>query len=64
MLDEEMHLFLATGLYEERAEAEDTASIEIERVPLDDLDDGIRRCHDAKSLVGLLWLRAYGPHGA
>ena len=63
MLDEEMHLFLATGLYDERAEAEDTASIDVERVPLDELDDAIRRCHDAKSLVGLLWLRAYGLGG-
>ena len=63
LLDEEMHLFLATGLYDDRAEAEDSAGIEVERVPLAALDDAIRRCHDAKSLVGLLWLRAYGPGG-
>jgi ADP-ribose pyrophosphatase len=61
ILDEEVHLFIATGLYDERAEAEDTARIEVDRVPLADLDDAIRRCHDAKSLVGLLWLKAYGP---
>ncbi len=60
ILDEEVHLFIATDLYDDRAEAEDTASIDVESVPLRDLDDAIRRCHDAKSLVGLLWLRAYG----
>ncbi len=60
LLDEEVHLFIATDLYDDRAEAEDTASIDVESVPLRDLDDAIRRCHDAKSLVGLLWLRAYG----
>jgi ADP-ribose pyrophosphatase len=60
LLDEKVHLFVATDLYDDRAEAEDTASIEVERVPLSQLDDAINRCRDAKSLVGLLWLKAYG----
>ena len=60
LLDEEMHLFLATDLYDERAETDEDERIEIERVPLTRLDDVIERCRDAKSLVGLLWLKAYG----
>lgn len=60
VLDEQVHLFVATDLYDERAEAEDTAQIEVHEVPLAEIDDAIARCHDAKSLVGLLWLKAYG----
>jgi len=60
LLDEEMHLFLATDLYDEHADSGEDERIEIERVPLARLDDVIERCHDAKSLVGLLWLKAYG----
>jgi ADP-ribose pyrophosphatase len=59
LLDEKMHLFLATDLYDESAETDENERIEIERVPLAKLDDAIARCHDSKSLVGLLWLRAY-----
>ena len=33
--------------------------IEIEEVPLADLDQVIQGCQDAKSLVGLLWFRAH-----
>jgi 8-oxo-dGTP pyrophosphatase MutT (NUDIX family) len=57
--DEECHVYLATDLYDERAEAEDTERIEIVTVPLAELDDAIRDCHDAKSLAGLLWFRAF-----
>ena len=60
LIDEELHLYLATELHDAEAEAEDSASIDIERVPLTELDDAIARCRDAKSLVGLLWLKAYG----
>jgi ADP-ribose pyrophosphatase len=59
LLDEKMYLFLATDLYDESADADDDERIEIKRVPLADLDDAIARCHDSKSLVGLLWLKAY-----
>ena len=58
--DEEVHLYLATDLYDESAEAEENERIEIVTVPLDDLDPVIEDCSDAKTLVGLLWLRAYG----
>jgi ADP-ribose pyrophosphatase len=58
-VDEECHLFLATDLYDEAAEADENERIEIVTVPLDRLDDAIRDCRDAKSLAGLLWLRAF-----
>ncbi len=60
LLDEEMHLFLATDLYDEQAETDEDERIEIEAIPLADLDTAIERCQDAKSLVGLLWLKGYG----
>jgi 8-oxo-dGTP pyrophosphatase MutT (NUDIX family) len=56
--DEEVHLYLATDLYDESAEAGEEERIEVETVPLDDLDPVIRECRDSKTLVGLLWLRA------
>ena len=55
--DEEVTLFLATGLSGAEAEADDSERIEIVEWPLDDLDGAIDRCADAKSLVGLLILR-------
>jgi ADP-ribose pyrophosphatase len=58
-VDEECHVFLATDLYDESAEAEEEERIEIVTMPLDRLDDAIRDCRDAKSLAGLLWLRAF-----
>jgi ADP-ribose pyrophosphatase len=57
--DEECHVYLATDLYDDRAVAEDTERIEVVTVPLAELDDVIRACHDAKSLAGLLWFRAF-----
>jgi 8-oxo-dGTP pyrophosphatase MutT (NUDIX family) len=59
---EEVHVYLATGLRDEQADAGEEERIEIVEVPLDKLDDTIADCRDAKSLVGLLWFRAY--HGA
>jgi 8-oxo-dGTP pyrophosphatase MutT (NUDIX family) len=56
---EECHLYLATGLRDEQAEAEENERIEVIRHPLERLDDAIRDCADSKSLVGLLWLRAF-----
>jgi ADP-ribose diphosphatase len=58
--NEEIHLYLATDLYDETAEVEENERIEIVKVPLSDLDSAIRDCRDSKSLVGLLWLKAYG----
>jgi ADP-ribose pyrophosphatase len=57
--DEEMHLYLATDIYDKQAESDENERIEIVKVPLDELDDVIAECEDGKSLVGLLWFRAY-----
>ena len=57
--DEECHLFVATNLYDERAEVPDNERIEIVEVPLSELDNVIRDSRDSKTLVGLLWLRAF-----
>jgi ADP-ribose diphosphatase len=57
--DEECHLFMATDLYEESAETDEHERIEIVEWPLANLDSAIRDCHDGKSLIGLLWLRAF-----
>ena len=58
--DEEVHVYLATDLYDESAESGENERIEIEVLPLQQLDDVIAECRDAKTLIGLLWLRAYG----
>jgi ADP-ribose diphosphatase len=57
--DEECHVYLATDLFDERAEALGGERIEIVEAPLADLDDLIADCRDSKTLVGLLWFRAY-----
>jgi ADP-ribose pyrophosphatase len=57
--DEECHLFMATELYDQPAEAGENERIEIIEVPLAQLDRVIRDCRDSKTLVGLLWLRAF-----
>jgi 8-oxo-dGTP pyrophosphatase MutT (NUDIX family) len=64
---ERVWLFLATELYEVPidARARDSATrpdaggerIEVIEIPLDRIDDAIRRCEDAKSLIGLLMLK-------
>ncbi len=54
---EQVHLFLATELYDEPGEATDEERIEVVRIPLSELDSTIQACRDAKSLVGLLMLR-------
>lgn len=58
--DEKVHLYVATDLRDVSAEADEGEEIEIEPIPLDALDAAIERCQDSKSLIGLLWLRAYG----
>ena len=57
--DEEIHVYLATGLEDAEADPGEDERIEIVEVPLDRLDDVIAECKDAKSLIGLLWLKAY-----
>jgi 8-oxo-dGTP pyrophosphatase MutT (NUDIX family) len=59
--DERYHVYLATDLYDAEPD-EDPAEderIEIVRWPLDRLDEAIEEISDAKSLIGLLWFRAY-----
>ena len=55
--DERVYLFLATDLHEESADSGETERIEIVRWPLARLDEAIDSCRDAKTLIGLLWLR-------
>ena len=52
-------MFLATDLFDHSAEPDENERIEIVEHPLADLDGLIKGCRDAKSLVGLLWFRAF-----
>jgi ADP-ribose pyrophosphatase len=56
--DEVCHVYEATDLYDQRAEADENERIEIVDFPLDDLDAVIGECKDAKSLIALLLFRA------
>lgn len=51
---EEVTVFLATGLSEVDAEPDEGERLEVVEWPLDDLAGAIEACRDAKSLVGLL----------
>jgi ADP-ribose pyrophosphatase len=55
--NETFHLFLATGLSEAGAQADEEERITPRAVALDDLDSLIGRVQDAKTLIGLLLLR-------
>jgi 8-oxo-dGTP pyrophosphatase MutT (NUDIX family) len=57
--DEECILFRATDLYEERADPGENERIDVVEARVDELDDLIRECRDAKTIAGLLWLRTY-----
>jgi 8-oxo-dGTP pyrophosphatase MutT (NUDIX family) len=57
MSDERVHVFYATGLSDREADADENERIEIVRWPLDDLDGAIAATRDAKSLIGLQWLK-------
>jgi 8-oxo-dGTP pyrophosphatase MutT (NUDIX family) len=57
--NEEIHAFLATDLSDAPLDAEEEERIEIVSEPLDRLDEVIRSCRDSKSLVTLLWFRAF-----
>jgi 8-oxo-dGTP pyrophosphatase MutT (NUDIX family) len=56
VLDEEVHLYLATGLYDERAEAEENERIEVVRWPLERLEELLDCVKDSKTRIGLLEL--------
>ena len=57
--DERVHLFLATDLHPASADSGEDERIEVVPWPLDQLDEAIDACRDAKSLIGLLWLRRH-----
>jgi len=59
LLSEENHLFLAQDLYEEALDAEEDERIEIVPIEVARLDETIAGLRDAKTLIGLLWFRAF-----
>ena len=54
--DEQVHVFLATGLERGEAAPEDSEDLEVVRVPLAELDAVRPEVEDAKTLMGLLLL--------
>jgi 8-oxo-dGTP pyrophosphatase MutT (NUDIX family) len=56
VLDEEVHLYLATGLYDHRAETDENERIEVVRWPLDRLEELLDTVKDSKTRIGLLEL--------
>jgi 8-oxo-dGTP pyrophosphatase MutT (NUDIX family) len=58
ILDEVVQIFHATGLSADSAETDENERIEIVKWPLSDLDGAIAATRDAKTLIGLHWLRA------
>jgi ADP-ribose pyrophosphatase len=58
VMDEEVHVVLATGLAEDPdAEPIESERIEVVRWPLDDLDGALAATKDAKTIIGLQLLR-------
>jgi 8-oxo-dGTP pyrophosphatase MutT (NUDIX family) len=57
--DEVVHLFAATGLRPTDAEPDPGERIEIVRWPLADLDAALTATYDAKTVIGLQWLREH-----
>jgi 8-oxo-dGTP pyrophosphatase MutT (NUDIX family) len=55
--NEVVHVFAATGLYEQHADSGENERIEIVAAPLKDLDRIIGEVRDSKTLIGLMWLR-------
>jgi ADP-ribose pyrophosphatase len=54
--EEEVTVFLATGLEDAQHEPDPEERIEIVPWPLDDLEGAIEACNDSKSLIGMLLL--------
>jgi len=53
-----VHIFAATGLRESDLEPDPGERIEIVRWPLAELDAALAATDDAKTVIGLQWLRA------
>jgi ADP-ribose pyrophosphatase len=60
--EEQVTVYLATGLEDVSADADEEERIEVVPWPLADLDRAIHECRDAKSLIGLLVFRATALH--
>jgi 8-oxo-dGTP pyrophosphatase MutT (NUDIX family) len=56
VLDEEVHLYLATGLSDAHAETDEDERIEVVTWPLDRLDELLDTVKDSKTRIGLLEL--------
>jgi len=59
VMDEIVHVFHATGLTDASARAEHNERIEVVRWSLSDIDGAIAATRDAKTLIGLLWLKTH-----
>jgi len=57
MSDEVVHVYHATGLSDAQAETDENERIEIVRWPLEDLDGALAATRDAKTIIGLQWLK-------
>lgn len=57
VMDEEVWVYLATGLSDAHAEVDENERIELVRWPLSDLDGALAATRDAKTVIGLLLLR-------
>ena len=59
--NEKYHVYVATGLRDAEPDEDPSENERIEIVPwpLAQLDEAIQQTTDAKSLIGLLWFRAY-----
>ena len=55
--DEQVHLYLCTDLRDDHADSGENERIEIVRWPLADLDAALAATNDAKTVIGLQWLR-------
>jgi ADP-ribose pyrophosphatase len=57
--NEQIHAFLAADLFDDPGQADESERIEVVPEPVSRLDDLIRACRDSKTLVALLWFRAF-----
>jgi 8-oxo-dGTP pyrophosphatase MutT (NUDIX family) len=57
MSDEVVHLYHATDLSDAEADSDENERIEIVRWPLADLDGALAATRDAKTIIGLQWLK-------
>jgi ADP-ribose pyrophosphatase len=59
--EEQVIVYLATGLAHASADSEEEERIEVVAWPLEELDRAIDECRDSKSLIGLLIFRDLRP---